>query len=154
MPNSSYNCLHRQDALPLEWKRPQHLQDPRQQGKQHALRFLTPWFSQCITLHHWAVYDFTRTITCGHVTTYKDICIALGQGSPQSGAHPKRNPFISSSQPHLLACSVLQNNPFAPFVPCHRWPDHHIKSVHWWILWWVGHWHNCKGWTEYWVAVQ
>ncbi|KAG2124929.1 methylated-DNA--cysteine S-met, partial [Suillus cothurnatus] len=68
----------------------------------HALRFLTPWFSQCVTRHQWAVYDFTRTITCGRVTTYKDICIALGQGSPRSVG------------------SALRNNPFSSFVPCHR----------------------------------
>ncbi|KAG1817705.1 6-O-methylguanine DNA methyltransferase [Suillus subaureus] len=55
-----------------------------------------------VTPHQWAVYDFTRTIPCGRVTTYKDICIALGQGSPRSVG------------------SALRNNPFAPFVPCHR----------------------------------
>ncbi|KAG1817717.1 Alpha/Beta hydrolase protein [Suillus subaureus] len=48
------------------------------------------------------LYDFTRTIPCGRVTTYKDICVALGQGSPRSVG------------------SALRNNPFAPFVPCHR----------------------------------
>ncbi|KAG2119982.1 methylated-DNA--cysteine S-met [Suillus cothurnatus] len=68
----------------------------------HALRFLTPWFSQRVTRHQWAVYDFTRTITCGRVTMYKDICIALGQGSSRSVG------------------SALRNNPFASFVPCHR----------------------------------
>ncbi|KAG1740195.1 6-O-methylguanine DNA methyltransferase [Suillus paluster] len=55
-----------------------------------------------VTPHRWAVYDFTRTIPCGRVTTYKDICVALGQGSPRSVG------------------SALRNNPFAPFVPCHR----------------------------------
>ncbi|KIK38323.1 hypothetical protein CY34DRAFT_809449 [Suillus luteus UH-Slu-Lm8-n1] len=55
-----------------------------------------------VTPHQWAVYDFTRTIPCGRVTTYKDICVALGQGSPRSVG------------------SALRNNPFAPFVPCHR----------------------------------
>ncbi|KAG1741364.1 methylated-DNA--cysteine S-met, partial [Suillus lakei] len=56
-----------------------------------------------VTLHQWAVYNFTRTIPCGHVTMYKEICIALGQGA-------------------CLKCigSALQNNPFAPFVPCHH----------------------------------
>ncbi|KAG2108311.1 6-O-methylguanine DNA methyltransferase [Suillus cothurnatus] len=55
-----------------------------------------------VTPHQWAVYDFTRTIPCGRVTTYKDICVALRQGSPRSVG------------------SALRNNPFAPFVPCHR----------------------------------
>ncbi|KIJ59774.1 hypothetical protein HYDPIDRAFT_118123 [Hydnomerulius pinastri MD-312] len=55
-----------------------------------------------VTPHQWAVYDFTRTIPCGRVTTYKDLCAALGQGSPRSVG------------------SALRNNPFAPFVPCHR----------------------------------
>ncbi|KAJ8586058.1 DNA binding methylated-DNA--cysteine S-methyltransferase [Rhizopogon salebrosus TDB-379] len=55
-----------------------------------------------VTPHQWAVYDFSRTIPCGRVTTYKDICVALGQGSPRSVG------------------SALRNNPFAPFVPCHR----------------------------------
>ncbi|KAG1768813.1 6-O-methylguanine DNA methyltransferase [Suillus occidentalis] len=55
-----------------------------------------------VTPHQWAVYDFTRAIPCGRVTTYKNICVALGQGSPRSVG------------------SALRNNPFAPFVPCHR----------------------------------
>ncbi|KAG1741355.1 6-O-methylguanine DNA methyltransferase [Suillus lakei] len=60
------------------------------------------WYSQRVTPHQRAVYDFTRTIPCGCVTTYKEICIALGQGSPRSVG------------------SALRKNPFAPFVPCHR----------------------------------
>jgi methylated-DNA-[protein]-cysteine S-methyltransferase len=36
------------------------------------------------------------------VTTYKDISVALGEGSPRSVG------------------GALRNNPFAPFVPCHR----------------------------------
>jgi len=55
-----------------------------------------------VTPHQWAVYDFTRTIPCGRITTYKDLCDALGQGSPRSVG------------------SALRNNPFAPYVPCHR----------------------------------
>ncbi|KAG2124937.1 6-O-methylguanine DNA methyltransferase [Suillus cothurnatus] len=62
--------------------------------KTHDIKRITP--------HQWAVYDFTRIIPCGRVTTYKDICIALGQNSPRSVG------------------SALRNNPFAPFVPCHR----------------------------------
>ncbi|KIM63021.1 hypothetical protein SCLCIDRAFT_118395, partial [Scleroderma citrinum Foug A] len=48
------------------------------------------------------VYDFTRKIPRGRVTTYKDVCAALGQGSPRSVG------------------TALRNNPFAPMVPCHR----------------------------------
>jgi len=55
-----------------------------------------------VTLHQWAVYDHVRKIPVGKVTTYKDICDALGTGSPRSVG------------------SALRNNPFAPFVPCHR----------------------------------
>ncbi|KAF8522387.1 6-O-methylguanine DNA methyltransferase [Gautieria morchelliformis] len=54
------------------------------------------------TAHQWAVYDLVRKIPVGKVTTYKDICVALGQGSPRSVG------------------AALRNNPFAPFVPCHR----------------------------------
>ncbi|KAG1741353.1 methylated-DNA--cysteine S-met, partial [Suillus lakei] len=59
------------------------------------------------TPHQWAVYDFTRTIPCGHITTYKDICIALGQS------------LCLLSPPHFPVGSALRNNPFVPFVPCH-----------------------------------
>ncbi|TDL17637.1 DNA binding methylated-DNA--cysteine S-methyltransferase [Rickenella mellea] len=57
---------------------------------------------KAITAHQWAVYDFARTIPCGRVTTYRDLCAALGEGSPRSVG------------------SALRRNPFAPFVPCHR----------------------------------
>ncbi|KAL4067175.1 6-O-methylguanine DNA methyltransferase [Scleroderma yunnanense] len=55
-----------------------------------------------VTTYQWAVYDFARKIPCGRVTTYKDVCIALGQGSPRSVG------------------TALRNNPFSPLVPCHR----------------------------------
>ncbi|EGO01422.1 hypothetical protein SERLA73DRAFT_176691 [Serpula lacrymans var. lacrymans S7.3] len=55
-----------------------------------------------VTPHRWEVYDYVRTIPVGRVTTYKDICLALGEGSPRTIG------------------SALRNNPFAPFVPCHR----------------------------------
>ncbi|KIM78002.1 hypothetical protein PILCRDRAFT_76122 [Piloderma croceum F 1598] len=58
--------------------------------------------TQRVTPHQWAVYDYVRTIPCGTVTTYKDIAIALKEGSPRSVG------------------GALRNNPFAPFVPCHR----------------------------------
>ncbi|KAL0580212.1 hypothetical protein V5O48_001805 [Marasmius crinis-equi] len=51
--------------------------------------------------HHWDVYDFTRTIPRGKVTTYKEVCRAVG-GSPRSVGN------------------ALRNNPFAPYIPCHR----------------------------------
>ncbi|KAJ7197029.1 6-O-methylguanine DNA methyltransferase [Mycena pura] len=54
-----------------------------------------------VTPHQWAVYDFTRAIPAGKVATYKDVCQAVG-GSPRSVG------------------GALRNNPFAPFVPCHR----------------------------------
>ncbi|KAF8075801.1 6-O-methylguanine DNA methyltransferase [Lyophyllum atratum] len=56
---------------------------------------------KAVTSHHWDVYDFTYTIPSGRVTTYKDVCIAVG-GSPRSVG------------------SALRNNPFAPYIPCHR----------------------------------
>ena len=52
--------------------------------------------------HHWAVYDLVRTIPAGKVSTYKDVCASLGQGSPRSMG------------------GALRNNPFAPHIPCHR----------------------------------
>ncbi|KAJ7476931.1 methylated-DNA--cysteine S-met [Mycena galericulata] len=54
-----------------------------------------------VSAHQWAVYDFTRMIPAGKVTTYKDVCQAVG-GSPRSVG------------------GALRTNPFAPFVPCHR----------------------------------
>ncbi|KAJ1308276.1 hypothetical protein OPQ81_003991 [Rhizoctonia solani] len=38
----------------------------------------------------------------GNIATYKSVCDGLGQGSPRSVG------------------SALRNNPFAPYVPCHR----------------------------------
>ncbi|KAG8716190.1 hypothetical protein FRC08_009753 [Ceratobasidium sp. 394] len=55
-----------------------------------------------LTHHQWAVYDHTLSIPVGHVSTYKAVCEALGHGSPRSVG------------------SALRNNPFAPYVPCHR----------------------------------
>lgn len=52
--------------------------------------------------HHWAVYDLIRSIPAGKVSTYKDVCAALGEGSPRSVG------------------GALRNNPFAPRIPCHR----------------------------------
>ncbi|KDR71059.1 hypothetical protein GALMADRAFT_254229 [Galerina marginata CBS 339.88] len=54
-----------------------------------------------LTAHQWAVYDFTRTIPRGKVATYKEVSSAVG-GSPRSVG------------------SALRNNPFSPYIPCHR----------------------------------
>ncbi|KAK0492790.1 6-O-methylguanine DNA methyltransferase [Armillaria luteobubalina] len=54
-----------------------------------------------VTLHQWDVYDFTRKIPRGNVTTYKVVSSAIG-GSPRSVG------------------GALRNNPFSPYVPCHR----------------------------------
>ncbi|KAG7441636.1 DNA binding methylated-DNA--cysteine S-methyltransferase [Guyanagaster necrorhizus] len=54
-----------------------------------------------VTPYQWDVYDFTRKIPCGNVTTYKTVSSAIG-GSPRSVG------------------GALRNNPFAPYVPCHR----------------------------------
>lgn len=56
---------------------------------------------KCLTAHQWAVYDFALRIPRGKVTTYKDISLAIG-GSPRSVGN------------------ALRNNPFSPYVPCHR----------------------------------
>jgi O-6-methylguanine DNA methyltransferase len=52
--------------------------------------------------HHSALYDLVRTIPAVRVSTYKDVCAAVGQGSPRSVG------------------GALRNNPFAPRIPCHR----------------------------------
>ncbi|KAF9530922.1 6-O-methylguanine DNA methyltransferase [Crepidotus variabilis] len=65
----------------------------RKEFKNHAGKHLT--------LHQWAVYDFTLTIPSGKVTTYKDVAQMIG-GSPRSVGN------------------ALRNNPFPPYVPCHR----------------------------------
>ncbi|KAF9464332.1 6-O-methylguanine DNA methyltransferase [Collybia nuda] len=54
-----------------------------------------------LTSHQWDVYDYTISIPCGKVTTYKDVSAAVG-GSPRSVGN------------------ALRTNPFAPYVPCHR----------------------------------
>jgi len=57
---------------------------------------------KAVTQHRWDVYDLTRKIPLGKVTTYKHLCDTLSSGSPRSVG------------------SALRNNPFAPYVPCHR----------------------------------
>jgi len=55
-----------------------------------------------VTSHQWAVYDQVRKIPPGRVSTYKHVCVAIGEGSSRSVG------------------TALRNNPFAPIVPCHR----------------------------------
>lgn len=55
-----------------------------------------------VTAHQWAVYDFIKKIPSGRVMTYKEVSTALGSGSARSVG------------------SALRNNPFAPYIPCHR----------------------------------
>ncbi|KAJ3805362.1 methylated-DNA--cysteine S-met [Lentinula lateritia] len=54
-----------------------------------------------LTEHQWNVYDFTKSIPSGQVSTYAEVCRAVG-GSPRSVGN------------------ALRHNPFAPCVPCHR----------------------------------
>ncbi|TEB28970.1 DNA binding methylated-DNA--cysteine S-methyltransferase [Coprinellus micaceus] len=54
-----------------------------------------------LTAYQWKVYDYLMTIPQGKITTYKGLASAVG-GSPRS------------------AGTALRNNPFSPYVPCHR----------------------------------
>ena len=54
---------------------------------------------QRVTPHHWAVYDFVRTIPPGKVTTYKAIATALGEGSPRSVGGALRNNSVRAFRP-------------------------------------------------------
>ncbi|KZT23203.1 DNA binding methylated-DNA--cysteine S-methyltransferase [Neolentinus lepideus HHB14362 ss-1] len=55
-----------------------------------------------VTDHQWAVYDYILQVPKGKVTTYKQVCLAISEGTPRSVG------------------TALRNNPFAPYVPCHR----------------------------------
>lgn len=90
-----------------------------------------------VTTHQWAVYDYIKTIPVGKVSTYKvrngsecrllllklvpqDVTLALGSGSPRSGKQHSSSRWACSQ---LYICTVgtaLRNNPFAPYIPCHR----------------------------------
>ncbi|KAF9050783.1 hypothetical protein BDZ89DRAFT_1107995, partial [Hymenopellis radicata] len=54
-----------------------------------------------VTPYQWKVYDFIKTIPKGRVMTYKTVCESIG-GSPRSVG------------------GALRNNPFMPYIPCHR----------------------------------
>ena len=48
------------------------------------------------------VYAKLREVPAGHITTYKELAIAIGCGSSQAVGQ------------------ALKRNPYAPDVPCHR----------------------------------
>jgi len=77
---------------------------------------------KAVTDFQFAVYDFIRGVPVGKVTTYKDICAGLGQGSPRSVG------------------AALRRNPFAPYIPCHRV----IASTHF-VGGFCGEWGNKSG---------
>ncbi|KAF5371506.1 hypothetical protein D9615_009585 [Tricholomella constricta] len=52
---------------------------------------------KAVTAHQWDVYDFVRSIPCGRVTTYKDVCLSVG-GSPRSDLHAKLENSSPDSQ--------------------------------------------------------
>jgi methylated-DNA-[protein]-cysteine S-methyltransferase len=57
----------------------------------------------------------------GKVATYKDVCVAIGEGSPRSGEC-----IVTSLESFFLTLlsepvgAALRSNPFAPYIPCHR----------------------------------
>ncbi|ORY88736.1 6-O-methylguanine DNA methyltransferase [Leucosporidium creatinivorum] len=56
---------------------------------------------KAVTGHQWKVYDYILSIPVGKVTTYGHISTAL------------------SSSPRAVG-GALRDNPFAPYIPCHR----------------------------------
>ncbi|KAK2459321.1 hypothetical protein APHAL10511_008676 [Amanita phalloides] len=71
---------------------------PRTDDERRQFRLKT---GKRIPPHHWDVYDHILSIPPGRVTTYKHVALAVG-GSPRSVGN------------------ALRNNPFIPYVPCHR----------------------------------
>ncbi|KAF5391140.1 hypothetical protein D9757_003009 [Collybiopsis confluens] len=61
-----------------------------------------------VTEHQWNVYDFTKSIPSGKIATYADSSTLdiLESMSLLFGPHQVGN--------------ALRNNPFAPYIPCHR----------------------------------
>ncbi|ETW84782.1 hypothetical protein HETIRDRAFT_312510, partial [Heterobasidion irregulare TC 32-1] len=68
------------------------------------------------------VYDLILKVPAGKISTYKAICAALGSGSPRSVG------------------TALRNNPFAPFVPCHR-----VVASNFFVGGFFGEWTDLKG---------
>ncbi|KAG6811951.1 hypothetical protein H0H92_005115 [Tricholoma furcatifolium] len=61
---------------------------------------------KAVTSHQWDVYDFVYNIPIGHVTTYKDVCTAVG-GSPRSD-----NPLIwNTVNIHSRLGTPLEHSP-------------------------------------------
>src|SRR6267154_4534127 len=95
----------------------QCLQDMLRQGKQHTLRkesptsFLSPWFSEHVTSHQWAVYDFTTKHFLAVVSRHTRTSAPLS-----SKDHRDQVPLSLLPSP---VGSALGNNPFAMFVPCY-----------------------------------
>ena len=77
---------------------------------------------QKVPPHYWRVYDLIQQIPAGKVTTYKAICDALGEGSPRSSTSPRlpNESLCSLDVWCTLVGTALANNPFTPFIPCHR----------------------------------
>ncbi|KAF9071844.1 methylated-DNA--cysteine S-met [Rhodocollybia butyracea] len=71
---------------------------PTSKAERDAFRRLS---GKGVTQHQWDVYDFTKSIPKGQVVRYADVCRVVG-GSPRSVGN------------------ALRNNPFAPYIPCHR----------------------------------
>ena len=72
--------------------------------------------------HHWEVYDLILKVPAGKISTYKAICTALGSGPPRSVG------------------TALRNNPFAPYVPCHR-----VVASNFFVGGFFGEWTDLKG---------
>ncbi|EIM85336.1 DNA binding protein, partial [Stereum hirsutum FP-91666 SS1] len=88
----------------------------------HRSTYLHPTTHKSLTTHQWAVYDLTLQIPIGKITTYKEVALALGSGSPRSVG------------------SALRNNPFAPYVPCHR-----VVASNMFVGGFFGEWTDLKG---------
>lgn len=87
----------------------------------HVFFIFTQCRYQVLTPHMWAVYDFVCSIPHGRVCTYKDVCVAIGQGSPRSGLYSFKHMLTILLILKLSKVgSALRRNPFAPVVPCHR----------------------------------
>jgi methylated-DNA-[protein]-cysteine S-methyltransferase len=92
-------------------------------------------FLQRPTAHQWAVYDLVRKIPVGKVTTYKVRvtlyfptyqCVYFSRIFVLLSARARLAQVSFTSALPIVCDSAgavggaLRNNPFAPFVPCHR----------------------------------